>query len=208
MKKFQIVLLVISMVILSSQLVRHCYVRYFHDKKSVLDRYNKKDIDYRIERTSSIEELTKTYEEADRKVREFEKGKNRRELEKYGNRDEPYYSKNRLENAINDWEAKHERIREVRIFWFAGLLLIMLGSLIYRRIEVWTGISFIIAGFTEMMWWTSPDFASGTAREEFLLLLNTKLLFTVLTLTLMISLWFLRHRLEAPRQTLPPIRKK
>jgi hypothetical protein len=80
----------------------------------------------------------------------------------------------------------------------------MLGSLIYRRIDSWTGISFITAGFTEMIWWTSPDFASGTAREEFLLLLNTKLIFTALTLALLISLWFIRNRLEAPIQTLPP----
>ncbi len=61
------------MVILSSQMVRHCYVRYYLDKKSVLDRYNKKDIDYRIERTSSIGELTKSYEDADRKVKELKR---------------------------------------------------------------------------------------------------------------------------------------
>jgi uncharacterized membrane protein YjjB (DUF3815 family) len=47
----------------------------------------------------------------------------------------------------------------VEIFWFAGLLLIVPGSIIFRRIEIWTGFSFIIAGFTEMTWWTSPDFA-------------------------------------------------
>ncbi len=195
MKIFKIVLVVIALFTLNVQLVRHGYVRYFYNHESVLDKYNKKNIDYQIEKIESLDELTKKYDLLDEQIKKLEEGKTQKQINGIKKSEDPYYSHNKIEKAITDWEAKQAKIKEIRIFWFAGLALIIIGLIVYIRIELWAGIAFIISGISEMIWWTSPSFVGEGTRSEFLRLLNTKLLYTALTLVLVLLLWYIDKKI-------------
>ena len=203
MKKLKIVLFIIGILILTTQTTRHIYVRIHYDKPSVLDKYEDEEIDVEIKHSSSLDTLLIQFDNAYHAVIDFEKDKTKEELKKYFKyKDEPYLTKSKYKAAIIDWESKREKNHELIVFWLVGLFFIILGLLLYSKKLDWLGISFIISGFLEMIWWSSPSFYTGGAHVEFLRLLNTKIVFSIITLLILIGIWFLDKKLTTPQQSI------
>jgi hypothetical protein len=58
----------------------------------------------------------------------------------------------------------------------------------------WPGMAFIVPGIVEMIWWTSPSFGLAGSPLEFKRLLMNKLVFTLITLVLVIAAWVMQER--------------
>ena len=184
------------MLAVTTQTVRHAYVRIFYDRPSVLDKYED-ETDLEIRSTVSLESLLKQYDKVYNDVIEFEKGKTEEELNSiniYGN--EHYVSKSKYKDAIVDWEAKEEMIHEVIVFWIIGFLLISIGSYLYFKKSKWIGLSIIIPGIIQMIWWSSPSMSVSGAHVEFLKFLNAKLIFSLITFFILIVMWSLFNKEE------------
>ena len=182
MRNLATVLLVIFSILLTTQLVRHTYMRVFYNQESVMDKYSKKETDFPNAKSLSLKELSMIYADAEKRVKIFESGKSRKELDLYNSSDEPYYKKNKIQEMIASRESDHKMIREIIVFWIAGILLIAGGSFVYLKYEKWVGASVVISGFIEMIWRLGPMFfMTGTAPES-LMILTVKILFTALTL--------------------------
>ncbi len=196
MKKIQTTFFVIALLLLTIHMVSHLYMRYSYDAPSVLDVYIKDKVDKHIEDAVSLEMLLEKYDIAFKKVEAFEKGKTKEEIEKnkYKYDMEPYKTKRKYGDAIRDWEKKEEEIQEIIVFWFAGLLLILTGALLYYKKITWIGVALILSGFGEMIWWPSPSFTMNGARLEFIKLLNTKILFTFMSYAVLIIVWMINKK--------------
>lgn len=185
-----------------TQTLRHSYVRIFYDKPSVLDKYEDDEIDLEIKYSSSLDTLLLQYDKVYHAVNDFEKDKTEEELDKIKKyKNEPYISKTKYERAIDNWEQKAEKNHELIVFWLVGLFFLILGLFFYYKKLEWLGISLIISGFIEMIWWSSPSFYGGGAHVEFLKLLNNKIIFSISTLFILIALWFLDRRKTMHKKT-------
>lgn len=196
MRKLITTLFILGMLAVTTQTVRHAYVRSFYDRPSVLDKYED-ELDLEIKSTVSLESLLKLYDKAYNDVTEFEKDKTEEDLKninKYG--DEPYVSKSKYKAAIVDWESKEEMIHEVIVFWIVGFLLISIGSFLYFKKSKWIGLSIIIPGVIQMIWWSSPSMSTSGAHVEFLKFLNIKLMFSLITFFILIVMWLLYRKEE------------
>jgi len=191
MRKLITTLFILGMLAVTTQTIRHAYVRIFYDRPSVLDKYDD-ETDLEIKSTVSLESLLKQYAKAYNDVTEFEKDKSEEDLKKinkYG--DEPYASKSKYLAAIVDWESKEKMIHEVIVFWIIGFFLISTGSFLYFKKSKWIGLSIIIPGIIQMIWWSSPSMSTSGAHVEFLKFLNIKLLFSLVTFFILIVMWLL-----------------
>ena len=199
MKALQITCIILVLSILLTQSGRHFYVKYLERTSSILDKY-KEDIKKEIEEAGSLEDLVTKYDPAKKRVdkldaleEEQQKAMPEKDRETFRNEFQEQYKKeyareSELRSAILDWETKSNEIRELRIFWAFGFVLFILGCIIYLKLP-WLGMAFVIPGIVEMIWWTSPSFQlSGTVRE-FERLLNNKIVFTNITLLLLITVW-------------------
>ena len=200
MKGLQKTFLILAVLTLSVQSVRHFYIKYIETTASVLDKFDEKDVEEEIEKADSLDELVAKYtplrerkDQLDAIMEEEEKGKP--EKERYDFRREfrrehkkEYEKTRKLRSAISDWEARSKEIRELRIFWAFGFGLFILGCIVYLKRQ-WLGMAFLIPGVIEMIWWTSPSFRMGGTVKEFERLLNNKLLFTGITFALVVMLW-------------------
>ena len=190
MKNIATAVLVIFICLLSTQFIRHAYVRIFYNQESVLDKYNKKDSGLTFDKTASLKELSLIYADAEKRVKIFEKEKSKKILAQYDNTDEPYYKKNKLEEIITKRETDNRMIMEIVFFWITGLLLTAGGSFIYLKVEKAVGISLIASGLIGMTWKLGPMFFMSGVNSESLMLLNVKLIFTAVTLAALITYWF------------------
>jgi len=190
MKNIATAVLVIFICLLSTQFIRHAYVRIFYNQESVLDKYNKKDSGLTFDKTASLKELSLIYADAEKRVKIFEKEKSKKILAQYDNTDEPYYKKNKLEEIITKRETDNRMIMEIVFFWITGLLLTAGGSFIYLKFEKPVGISLIVSGLIGMTLKLGPMFFMSGGNSESLMLLNVKLIFTAVTLAALITYWF------------------
>ena len=190
MKNIATAVLVVFICLLSTQFIRHAYVRIFYNQESVLDKYNKKDSGLTFDKTASLKELSLIYADAEKRVKIFEKEKSKKILAQYDNTDEPYYKKNKLEEIITKRETDNRMIMEIVFFWITGLLLTAGGSFIYLKLEKAVGISLIVSGLIGMTWKSGPMFFMSGVNSESLMLLNVKLIFTAVTLAALITYWF------------------
>ncbi|HEY6248636.1 MAG TPA: hypothetical protein VI685_01680, partial [Candidatus Angelobacter sp.] len=81
-------------------------------------------------------------------------------------------------------ERKTEEIHGLRFFWTIGLVLLVLGIVIYKRLNRWVGFTLIIAALSEFIYWCSPTFFGGT--REFDRLLWNKLVLSLVSLALLV----------------------
>jgi hypothetical protein len=192
MKNFKTTFFVIAMMILLTQTIRHLYVRCYYDKPSVLDKYHDSDVDKYIKKSISLDSLLIKYDKAYNEVNLFERGKTKDQIDSLKKIDEQIYdTKNNYRGAIEDWEAKENKIHEVIRFWICGLILIGIGMILYSKKIRWFGLSLIMVGLVEMIYWTSPDLTLGGATLEFLKYLNAKLILSSITFIILTILWFL-----------------
>jgi len=190
MKNFATAILVLFMILLSTQFIRHVYVKVFYNQESVLDKYSKKSADLPFDKTASLKELSLIYADADKRVKIFEKEKSAKVLAKYDNTDEPYNKKVKLEEIITKREADNRMVMEIIFFWITGLILTAAGSFIYLKYEIWIGISLIVSGLIEMTCKLGPVFFMTIEKPESLMILNIKLVFAAVTLAALITYWF------------------
>ena len=190
MKNFATAVLVIFISLLSTQFIRHAYVRIFSEQESILDKYNKKNTDIPFDKTASLKELSLIYADAEKRVKIFEKEKSKKTLSQYDNTDEPYNKKIKLEEIITNRETDNRMIMEIIFFWVTGLILAAGGSFIYLKFEKWIGLSLIVSGLIEMTLKLGPVFFITGGKPESLMLLNVKLVFTAVTLAALITYWF------------------
>lgn len=192
----------VTMFVLTTQGIRHFYVRYIEPRSSVLDRFGATDTGKAIAQAASLDDLVTRYEPAHEKVKALDD-----ELQKnqagMGDSDSyslyerkfrqthktEYEQEAQLGSAIREWEMNSAKILEVRAFWIAGALLLIPGSILMARGAYWVGLSFIIPSVVEMLWWSSPSLSFSGCPKEFDRLLENKLILTVVTFAVVLSLW-------------------
>jgi len=183
-------LAIIAFLVLVSQTVRHAYLLWLEPRASVLDKYDR-PLKNEITGAASLDELLSRYDpvrkQADAARRELSKDgkplayRDERELE-------PYKSEHALREAITEWETKAKELRELRFYWIVGVALCALGLSI-KRLHRWFGLSFLIAGFSEIIYWTSPTFLGANTREFDRLLANKFVLSLASLAFLIIVIW-------------------
>jgi hypothetical protein len=199
MKALQTTLFVVTALILSTQAVRHIYVRCLEPTGSVLDKYGPPE-SADIKKVTSLDELVKLYDEAHNKKKAADQEpKDATSVSARKSEEEPWYtSELSLREIIRDWESKSKEVFELRYFWFSGVAFLIVGFLCYRTGIAWLGITLLIAGFSEMIWATSPSFR-GTPQSEFDRLLTNKIVFSFISLLLLLVIGFAVRRIEIRR---------
>lgn len=200
MKKLQVTLFIIGSLILLTQTVRHVHLYFFElaSKTSALDQFNS---DYQIKKQVGEERSTKLlveeYGSTRAKIKALEKDKTEDQIKEIKKSEETLYDKNTsLRREITDREDRLRDIRDIWVFSGAGLVFILLGSVFYLRQANWTGMSLLIAGFSEIIYWSSPSFFYGGARQEYELLLLNKITLSLIGLSLLYIAWHFRSRFE------------
>lgn len=203
MKALQRTLFVITALVLFTQTVRHLYVRYLEPSGSVLDQYEP-PVTADIKKANSLDELVKLYDEASKKVKaaDAESRDQAKDPTVVSGHieEEPYKSERLLKESIRDWESKSKEVFELRYFWISGLAFFGIGLLCYRRGSTLLGLTLLIAGFSEMIWATSPSFRGGS-QSEFDRLLTNKVIFSSISLVLLLAIGYAARRLEIRQAT-------
>lgn len=206
MKALRTVLFILAMVCLTTQAVRHIYVRFLEPRTSVLDKYEQTETKKAILKARSLGDLVAQYDVAKKRFDELESEKKKAEEDKTKDERDVFRDKFRelheveydreseLRSAIGQWEQRSKEIHELRVFWLFGFAFFLIGGLLQARGRAWLGISLIIPGVAEMIWWTSPSFGFGGSPVEFDRLLINKLVFTLITLLLLIIGWCVTER--------------
>jgi hypothetical protein len=195
MNALQKTLAIIALVALATQTVRHAYRLWLEPRGSVLDKYEQ-PLKSQIENAGSLEELLgrydKVHKEAEAKRQELAKEDTKDRNYRVESQTEPFKSELALHEAITDWERKSGEIRELRVYWFVGLGFFVLGLFTYRKFSRWFGLTLLIVGFSEFIYWTSTTlFGPGT--REYDRLLANKLLFSTLSLLLLLAVIWLNR---------------
>ena len=195
MKILQRVLFTIAFVFLCVHSVRLVYHKWFEPRSSALDSYDE-SVEVDIREATSLEALLERYDAAHSRVKEYEADDANPKVE-YGQRNvtEPYKSERKIRAAIVDWEAKSKQISKTRVYWLFGLFFLVLGLASYRWVNRWLGIAALIVAFSEMIYWSSPSYFSGSS-AEFERLIDNKLLLASSSLVLLLIVGFLMHVLD------------
>jgi len=202
MKVFQRVLLLLALLFGCVHLLWFCHHKWVRPRTSVLDKYEE-PLAGVIREARSLGELESRYKEAVRTVDLYEANPNSPKVEE-GDRGvtEPYRTRETLKRAIRDWEEKDGEIGKTRFFWIAGLLFTVLGTVVYRRWNAWLGLSFLVVGFSEMLFWCSPGYLEG-ASYQFDRMLANNLFLCVLTLLALAAVTPLTGTLEREKAAPP-----
>lgn len=199
MRTFQIILLIVSFNLVTTQFLRHAYVKWFEPGTSTLEKYSD-ETEKGISAARTLEELDALYAKAHQQVKEAERTAGDRPRNEFEKKEkEPYKSEQELKQAIQTWESHEKEIHRLHFFWLAGAGCFFLGLGCYAFVNRWIGLATVIVGIGEMIWWTSPSFRVLGAQAEFDRLLTHKLLFTAMTWALVIGAWVL-SLLEARRE--------
>jgi molybdopterin converting factor small subunit len=168
MRPLQITLFTIALVFLSTQTFRHVHVKYFAPKTSVLDQFDE-SIEKEIKASTSIDNLVSIYSKESKKVKEYEKVNGKSKLQPYERTSiVPYKSEYQAKEAIQTWEQHDYAIKKLRFYWTCGVLSILIGFIIYTKLDMWIGLVGVITGFSEMIFWTCPTvFGLFGSRHEF-----------------------------------------
>ena len=184
-----VVFLFVAITALTAQTVRHAYLLWFQPQRSVLEKYNP-DAQNKIKNADSLETLEKEYALAKEKVTKADEEikESGRKVNRYS--DEPFKTEKLLKTAITQWERRSEEIGKARFSWFCGLGIVLAGLLLTFKWQ-WFGLSFIVSGLAQMIWWVSPSFSFNEASAEYQRMLQNKFTLSLITLALILLLWFL-----------------
>ncbi len=201
MKALRTVVFILAMLVLATQAVRHVYVRFIEPRTSALDQYDQTETQKAIQAAESLDELLEQYapaqkqvEDLDAQLKKMKEGKTHDEIivarNKFNEEHEEEYDRAKdLKKAIREWETKSKEILELRVFWAFGFGLFLIGIFLQARVFGWLGMAFLIPGVVEMVWWTSPSFRFVGSPLEFDRLLMNKLVFTLVTLVILLVWW-------------------
>ena len=179
-------LFILSVVAVTSYTVRHMYLKWIEPRGSVLDKYEESIVS-EIKNATSLQQLEKIFSDAQGRIKEYEKVDSIMAMEHYKRHElEPYKTESEARSAVQSWEAKSREIFQIRFFWALGLVLTIIGFAVYKKVNAWLGITVLITGYAEMVYWTSPTFFYG-AEFEYNNLLTNKIILSILTLVLLIA---------------------
>jgi hypothetical protein len=186
MKALQRTLAILACLFLVIQAVRHVYVLWLEPRNSVLDKYDRPLRD-EIAAARSVDELLARYDPVRREVDRVKA--DRRAADPKASFEElqdtePFKSEASLREAIQSWEERAKEIHSLRFYWLVGLILVLVGAASYLRLNAWVGMTLLIAGFSELIYWTSPTFL-GAVTKEFDRLLVNKLALSLVSLALL-----------------------
>ena len=177
---------IVACLFLVVQTIRHAYVLWLEPRASVLDRFDRPLKD-EIAAAGSLDVLVKRYEpvrrEADRVRAERRAADPKAEFHVD---EEPFKSEAALREAITGWEERAKELHGVWFYWLIGAALAAIGVVVYRRINRWAGVSLLIIGFSEIIYWTTPSFFGGGV-QEFDRLVATKLALSFVSLVMLVS---------------------
>jgi hypothetical protein len=186
MKALLRTLAILASLFLGAQTIRHAYLLWLEPRTSVLDKYDQ-PLKGEIAAAASLDELLRRYDPVRKEVdrikseRRAADPKARFEDEQEA---EPFKSAGALREAISSWEQRAKEIHALRFYWSVGLLLAVVGAACHKRLNQWLGVTLLIVGFSEIIYWTSPTFL-GAATQEFDRLLVNKLVLSVVSLVLL-----------------------
>lgn len=152
----------------------------------------------RVQSEQSSAALLEEYSKIQEEIADLEKGQDHEARSRL--RDEKrelYQRRDRLELEI---EAREKRSREIRDIWMfcgAGLAMIIIGGVFYLRGGKWIGMTLVVPGFLELLWWSSPSFGLGGALREYRFLLWNKIALSAIGLVLLCLAWHLAERRRA-----------
>ncbi|MBS9777977.1 MAG: hypothetical protein KGV50_04355 [Gammaproteobacteria bacterium] len=197
MRPLQITLFIMAFVFLSGQIFRHINVKFFAQKTSVLDQYDEQ-VEKDIKTSQTLDELVAIYEQKKENIKKYEADANNKKIKPHERHSvEPYKSQFQAEEAIKTWEEHDHHIKKLRFYWFCGFLSILIGMVTYIKIDRWVGLAAVITGFTEMIFWTSPRIIGFSgSRHEFEKLLTNKLIFSIISLVLLLVVWFALYKVQ------------
>ena len=191
MKTTLTVLFLIAMLISSTQTFKHVYVKWIEPTDSVLDEF-KNEVESDIAEARSLDELVALYRDSQNAIESYESDSNNPKIERrYWKDTEPYEAEIKIKKEIQAREYDENQLFKLWFYWSCGLLSVFIGIFAFQRINNWLGVSGIIVGFSEMLCWTSPLFHNRLLSQQFEYLLNYKLLFSLITWIILISLWLL-----------------
>ena len=192
MRSTMTVLFVIAILISSTQTFRHIYVKWIHPKSSVLDEFKDKTI-IKTESSKNINELMISYREVKKAVQNYEEINGKMD-HKYSYEKlsiEPYKTEIEIKNEIISREQDQIQLTQLKFYWIAGLLSLLVGLLTLFRFNGWLGFSGIVVGISEMLVWTSPLFFNKSLNQQFVSLLDYKLTLSVATWLIIVALWLI-----------------
>jgi hypothetical protein len=186
MKALHRTLAILACLFLVAQTVRHAYELWLDREDSVLDAFDQPLKDD-IAAAASVEELLRRYEPVRKEVDRIKaerratdpKGEFQHDLEA-----EPFKSEAALRHAIGNWEGRAKEIHALRYYWSVGLALAAIGLALYRRGNRWYGTTCVIIAFSEMIYWTTPEFFGGGV-QEFDRLVANKLVLSAVSMGLL-----------------------
>ena len=190
MRGAKIVLFLICITIVSTQTFRHIYVRFLDKDESVLDKY-RTEIEVEIYKSKDIEHLENLFAENDIKIKQFENSND--DYEENKTYKELKREKDKIRSAIRKAENLDKSRYKLTIYWTMGLICIIFGCVSYFFTSKWISLASLISGFTEMTVWTSPFFDRSNTLN-FIELLNLKLILSIITLVLIITIWLLNEK--------------
>jgi hypothetical protein len=199
MRTLQITLFLIANVIFLSQAGRNVHHLIFSAEGSVLDQFEPEKQHAKAE--PNVQTLLADYKKVSEEIETLEKGKKSEELLDVRQQHSSLYSrKDALRREIAERESKTREIRDLWIYCGYGLFLIALGAYLYRRSQIWSGFSIVVAGFCILEFWASPSFFGDAAVAEFRQLLWSKTILTFIALGLLYALWRTSAVLTQDRQ--------
>ncbi|MFC1462996.1 hypothetical protein ACFLQU_05245 [Verrucomicrobiota bacterium] len=220
MRHLQVTCFTIAILLLTLQIFRHTYVRLLErPQASVLDRFDQDKAKKAVKSAESLDELVAKYEVAraatdalDKELQDAlaagSKDERHTSMEAFQSANEGAYELEAgLRKAVRELEAKNKEVRDLRVFWFFGLAVYLIGVLFLVSGRGWLGISLIGPGVLEMIWWTSPSFGMGTDAQDFTRLLDNKLILSVVTFLILMLSWSINERWRKTREGRAVIRE-
>lgn len=201
MRGLQTTMFVLLFLVVSTQTLRHVYVKWVDPTGSVLDEF-REPVEADIVASQDLDELKRRYAKAHEALKAYEKDRPLRDIQlaRETGRD-VYREQQELREAIERLEDQERQLFQLRFYWGCGLLGVLLGLLAYVRLNPWVGVAGLLAGFVEMAVWTSPLWRSWGPQHRFDALLMSKLVLSAVTLALLLSAWLWSERVR--RRAIP-----
>ena len=134
-----------------------------------------------------MDELREKVVSTNKKTREMEVGKTAKEIDKLKDEEQLYKDRRIFEAEYAD---RIDKSREVRNLWFycgSAFALIMFGMALFHKKYDWIGLSLIISGYVEIIYWSSPSIFFGGANVEHTALLVNKIAITTIAIAMVIT---------------------
>lgn len=185
-------LAILALLTLTVQTTRHAYLLWLEPRGSVLDRFEQPARD-QVSGAQSLDQLVSRYTVVRKDVDRLRASGEKRDpaAEFSGDEKEPFKSEHILRRAIEEWESGSKEIRSMRFYWTVGLVLVLAGVIAFRGANAWFGLTLMVTGFSEIVYWTCPTLLGSTV--EATRLLGNKLALSTAGLAVLLAVVWLSH---------------